>query len=317
MTVKDLLYNVEVAPPTFVWDRIATTLDNQSTGIKNKLYHINAQVNNKFWINIEKQLNINQPVKHQLYNITQQAPSNTWANIEAQLNNTQNKVKPLAITYKNKSYKTTILKAAAGLALLLTAGYFINNYSGNKTAAVNIVKNNNTNNNIIVTPNTTTPNVAVQKQVENNTTPPQKQINKLNNPQVATNVGSKNSTDVANNTPKRAQQNLIINVPNSPQLVLKPGTAITPDITLIDAVGDQVMVAGPNGSNFSLSSSLVSKLYLSFNAGNRNDKELIDVRIEEAAIWKAKYFAWKQTFDDKILSSTSMLALIEQLAELK
>jgi hypothetical protein len=311
ITLQDKLYNQAATVPDALWEKINTKLDINTTAINTVLYNHSVAVPINAWANIEQQLNNTDSLQQKLFNHTVKAPENAWANITQQLDNSNK----LTIVYKRKNFFKITASAAACLLVAVGIGIFTFNNNGTNTPAVVTnkpanINNPTTNNNVISNPTTTVePNIALEP--ASNT----KKATTIKDTKVATPNAIIN--DVAKNDPSnKNQNNLIILNAKKQKIVVTPGTAITPDITYLDAVGDQVVVSGPNGVNFNMSSSLVSKLYISFNSGLRDNMELLDQRIEEASIWRAKYNAWKQTFDNDIMNSNNLFDFIEKIANL-
>jgi hypothetical protein len=310
MSVQNILYNVEIAPPPIVWERVATALDNGFTNVKEQLFYNTTEAPAMAWERIATRLdNGGTDIAAILNNFSVDAPASTWGNIDTILNKPESTLK---VAYKKPKFLNNVLKAAAGLFLVIGISvgvYKLNNKPVEQTAQIKLPEaaEKQDDKQIIEPP------IAKIDVVENNS-------NKTTSTEKKQIIAGKKVGDatVAKNIPlSRQSHNLIIDVPNEAKLVVKKGMPITPDLTFLDAVDGQVTVAGPNGTNFNISSSLASKLYMSFNAGTRTDKELLDTRIEEAAIWRAKYNAWKLAFENKLMKSTSMFDFIEELAGLK
>ncbi len=345
MSLQQKMYQHEATPPSFIWGSIADALDVMETEtVQDKLYNNEVTAPANIWPNISFYLN-NLQTFEELRNYEITPPQHTWQAIEGVLDQDivwQKKMYDVEVTAPDAVKKSVFdnidgikkgkvisiapfRKIAAAAALLVTAGlgYYFYNTQRNNT---NAVANNNATKQEVILPkllDTLHDNIVT----ENNPTEiaANKTSNKLaiiNTVQQKQQLLPKRTTIVKNNTVdniiKRTRtraQDLAILVEGEPTLYVKPGTSITPDITYVGSEGDHVIVTGPSGASFSLSKLLVNKLYLSFNAGNRDEMELLDQRIAEAAVWKAKYEKWKKNFEENFFKSGTMGGFIEEAVQ--
>jgi hypothetical protein len=353
MSLQNKMYQHEATPPIYIWGRIADALDVMETEtIQHKLYNNEVTVpsnvrSNIFfyldnlqtfktlrsyevhppqlvWHNIEASLDENMAWQRTVYNAEITAPDTVKKNVFNTIDNSKRGKVVSIVSFK---------KIAAAAALFVTAGlvYYLYN-SASSNSSNNIVVNNNVKKEAVLTAIDTVYNNKVVENknndvasndmpnpvstVKTNTTP-NKQFPDSKTVVTKNNRLVKNNNTVGNNikNARVSTHDLAIIVEGEPTLYVKPGTSITPDITYIGSEGDNVIVTGPSGASFSLSRLLVNKLYLSFNAGNRDEMELLDQRIAEATVWKVKYEKWKKNFEENFFKSGTMGGFIEEAVQ--
>jgi hypothetical protein len=348
-TFQEKLYHNEVTAPSNVWQNISFSLDNlqRFEEVRNheanapagawqniffslenlqrfedvKNYEVNAPAN--AWQNIASLLDNLQTFEN-IRNYEVKAPQNVWEAIETGLDKNASAIKKGKVISFNP-----FKRIAVAAALLASAGLGYYLYSKDSNATINSGNNiakETSKPNVLDTVNTIAPSIVEPKIITGN-----KQVVAKNNiTNVTPKINNQKETVIAKNnrvvnnddnaiTPsirrRSLEQDLAIVVEGRPTLYVKPGTSITPDITYVGTEGDNAIVTGPSGASFSISKLLINKLYLSFNAGNRDEMELLDQRIADAAVWRAKYEKWKKNFEENFFTSGTMGGFIEEVVQ--
>jgi hypothetical protein len=307
------ILHYKVAPPENTWANITNELDKENQNdveiFKSKmLIHEEAPpaaVLDKIFHQLDGDISPFIPAYvERLKNHSENPPADTWDNIITQLNTGEDKIIPLQPERKNT--KIVFLKIAAAAAIISIVIITI----------LTVVKQN---------PTSSVPIASAIPQTVPKQTPPANNIanTQINNIAKVTDVIAPSKTNNLkqlshiNYTSTYVKGNAVAELAQDPALYYKEklqnSNGKTPmDIALLNTPNTYISITGADGQSVKVSSKF-SNLLGYLNQGTPDNRENIDVIIEESAKWRKIFSAWRDKMTNNTVapSFTNFMDIIE------